>query len=371
MPDLEAAFTQLQDERHVRSRFQAPDMPHHAYRHACTLPRQRLYIDVFQRQARLETDNGTPYIANQDPMILFAVGIQGAPVAHPVVDDGRGEPMNPFGAPGIEQALQLKANGLDDPQRITGIEVALRVPRQEVEQRNTHENLQPYENRRSTLDEFVRRQVPGGGCGAFLGAVVFLGGQFPLDLGEVQRQGFHWLATGAAADTDVGDHHVGQGVDDERHQLAGALGGVTADSDLDLGDRFTAAAVLVDARGRGVDEFGQGELADMRLAGGTLRVADVVGDLHGHVVAVGHDFDLVGIAFQQGVAFDRGAQVENNCIHGVLFLARLAELEGPPGYGGLHGMDQAATGAGNAATRRIEAVSSSSWKCGRRNTVAV
>ena len=33
--------------------------------------------------------------------------------------------------------------------------------------------------------------------------------------------------------------------------------------------------------------------------------------------------------------------------------------------------DQAATGGGRVATRRIEAVSSSSWKCGRRNTVAL
>src|SRR5450830_1502785 len=114
MPDFKAALPQLQTERQVRSRSKAPDMPHHAYRHACTLPRQRLYIDVFQRQARFEADNGTPYIANQDAMILFAVGIQGAPVAHPVIDDGRGESMSPFSAPGIEQALQLKANGLDD-----------------------------------------------------------------------------------------------------------------------------------------------------------------------------------------------------------------------------------------------------------------
>jgi hypothetical protein len=43
----------------------------------------------------------------------------------------------------------------------------------------------------------------------------------------------------------------------------------------------------------------------------------------------------------------------------------------PAGLADGSGAGQAATGGGRVATRRIEAVSSSSWKCGRRNTVAL
>ena len=53
----------------------------------------------------------------------------------------------------------------------------------------------------------------------------------------------------------------------------------------------------------------------MGFAGGALRVADVVGDLHRHVVAVGHDFDLVFVADEQAVAFDVAAEIENDRIH--------------------------------------------------------
>ncbi len=193
-----------------------------------------------------------------------------------------------------------------------------------------------------------------------------------LIFGEVQRQGFHRFATGTATDADVGQHDIGQGVDDEWHQLTAAFGGVTADGDFGFGDRFAGAAIFVEGWRRTVDEFGQGELADVRLAGGPLRVADVVGHLHGHVVAVGHDFDLVLVTLEQAIAFDVAAEVENDCIHRMKLLKVIVlDKQGESRRVGRREAGQAATGGGRVATRRIDAVSSSSWKCGRRNTVAL
>ena len=90
--------------------------------------------------------------------------------------------------------------------------------------------------------------------------------ELPLDLGEVHGERFHRLATGAATDADFGEHHVVEGVDDERQHLAVTLGGVAPDQDFHFRQGFAGAAVFVEGGGGAVDELGDGEFADVRLA---------------------------------------------------------------------------------------------------------
>src|SRR5262249_56894572 len=94
----------------------------------------------------------------------------------------------------------------------------------------------------------------------------------------------------------------------------------------------------------------------VRLAGGALRGARARGDLHRHAVAGAQQLDLVFEALDRALTLDVG-NVQKYRIHVRLLVERICSVYTP-------------AGCGSSATSRIDTVSSSSWKCGRRNATA-
>src|SRR5471032_1710627 len=323
MSHLKAIAGPLDDKRHGPVMLAAAQFTDQANTQLLRLALDWLDVNLAQLQARLEMIDGLAHIPGQLTTVIAALLLQGGPVSDAVVENARWRGQGAWTASGVEQAQQFGVHRVEQALAIEhqrGVDIARGKP---LEQRRTHAGV-CHGRRAGLLAGLVGGHVPDRAGRAFLGAVVFLGSEFPFDLGEVQGDGFHRFAPRAATDADIGQHHIGEGVDDERHQLAAAFGGVTADGDLGFRDRFASAAVAVEARRGAVDELGQGELADVRLAGRAFRVADVVGDLHRDVVAVRHDFDLVLVALEQAVAFDVAAEVENDCIHRLELLKVIA-----------------------------------------------
>ena len=87
-----------------------------------------------------------------------------------------------------------------------------------------------------------------------------------------------------------------------------------ADDELDGGQDCGLIAVVDQAGGGQIEVFGDGEVLVVWLAGGTLLVALVSGDLLGDTVAIREDFDLLGKVGESAFAVD-GAAVENEYVH--------------------------------------------------------
>src|SRR6185437_5340309 len=143
------------------------------------------------------------------------------------------------------------------------------------------------------------------------------------------------------------------------HRLVVAVGAEGGEGA--LADHLAAPTLLQQVVGGAVDVLRDGEVGVVCLldrAAACRAARRRSGLIEG--VAPGKDLDFPRVVTVRRFPGDiRGFELQEHIAShkALLFLSSLSRA-------------YAAAGGGNSATRRIDAVSSSSWKCGRRNTVA-